>query len=139
MSKIGGIILSILGGTLSIVVFGVLLVALYPDLLILVRVFVTIFQAFMIMGGVLTLLGAFISILAKDEVNKKLGYIIIEIGAITGGINIISILGATQLRKEFSALSDKVVERVKCPICDYMNDINSRLCRYCGKKLENTT
>ena len=137
MSKEGGIALSIFGGILSITVFGILILVLYPEFLIFGRLFVTIFQVVMIIGGVITLIGAFISIFAKTEDNKKLAWITVLIGAILGGGNIISIFGAMQLKKgSLKALSEKDdINKIKCPLCSYKNDINDRICRYCGKEL----
>ncbi|MFW9873598.1 MAG: hypothetical protein ACFFG0_10875 [Candidatus Thorarchaeota archaeon] len=137
MSKEGGIVLSIIGGILSITVFGLLLLMLYPEILIFGRLFATIFQAVMIIGGVLTLIGAFISIVAKADDKKKLAWIIVIIGAILGGINIISIFGATQLKKESLGTLNETydVNKIICPLCSYKNDINTRICRYYGKEL----
>lgn len=137
MSKAGGIVLSIIGGILSIVLFGMLLQILYPEFLILGRIFITIFQSVMILGGVITLIGALISIFAKTENFKKLAWITVLIGAIIGGGNIIAIFGAVQLKKESSkTISEKKeINKIKCPLCSYENDINNRICRYCGKEL----
>lgn len=99
MSKAGGITLSIIGGFVSIVLFGILLVVIYPEFQIFGSLFLTIFQTIVIIGGTISILGAFISIFAKTQKVLQAAWIIVLIGAILGGGNILSIAGAIQIRK----------------------------------------
>ena len=98
MSKEGGIALSIFGGILSITVFGILILVLYPEFLILGRLFVTIFQFMLISGGVLTIIGTIIFLVVDTSKTAKIAWIIILIGAILGGGNIISIFAAVKTK-----------------------------------------
>jgi hypothetical protein len=52
----------------------------------------------MIIGGIITLVGAFMSLFTTTPDSIRIVWIIILIGAIVGGGNIVSILGAMQFR-----------------------------------------
>ncbi len=98
MSRVGGIILSFIGGLLSIFFFGMLLLVLYPEFQILGSLFVSIFKTFMIIGGIITIIGAFISLFTNTPDSIRIVWITILIGGLVGGGNILSILGAMQFR-----------------------------------------
>ena len=99
MSKAGGILLSIIGGIISIVVFGIFIFVIYPEFLIFGRLFAIIFQSTMIVGGIITIIGAMISAFSKSLKSIKIAWITILVGAILGGGNILSIFGAIQIKK----------------------------------------
>lgn len=99
MSKAGGIALSIIGGLISIVVFGMLLIVIYPEFQIFGSLFLIIFQTIVIIGGIISILGACISIFAKTQKILQFAWITVLIGAILGGGNILSIAGAIMIRK----------------------------------------
>ncbi|MBY8991319.1 MAG: hypothetical protein KGD58_11240 [Candidatus Lokiarchaeota archaeon] len=97
-SKTGGSVLGILGGAVSILI-GSLMLVLYPEFLILGRLFVTIFQFILISGGVLTIIGTIVFLGVDTSKTAKIAWIIILIGAILGGGNIISIFAAVKIKK----------------------------------------
>ncbi|MFX1346758.1 MAG: hypothetical protein ACFFAI_16800 [Promethearchaeota archaeon] len=98
ISKGGGFALGILGGTISIIL-GLLLLVLFPEFEIFGRLFITIFQLITILGGIVTIIGTFIFLLIETSNTAKLSWIIVLIGAILGGGNIISIFAAVQIKK----------------------------------------
>ncbi|MFW9771419.1 MAG: hypothetical protein ACFFBY_08525 [Promethearchaeota archaeon] len=99
MSKAAGIALSIIGGIISIVLFGFLLLVIYPEFLIFGSLFILIFQTVVIIGGIISILGGIISIFAKTQKSISFAWITILIGAILGGGNILSIIGAVQIKR----------------------------------------
>ncbi|MFX1375610.1 MAG: hypothetical protein ACFFA0_07345 [Promethearchaeota archaeon] len=136
MSKIGGIILSISGGIISLLV-GIFILVLFPEFKIL-GIFAVIFQIFLIIGGILTLIGDFISIRAKTEKDNNLAWKIILAGAMIGGVNILSFAGAVALKNEhFETIYEEDDDSIKieCPVCGHKNNIEYSICRYCGKAL----
>jgi hypothetical protein len=98
LTKAGGIILSFIGGLLSIFLFGFMLMFIFPELQILGSVFIMIFRTIMIIGGVITLIGAFISLFTNTPDGLSIVWKIVLIGAIIGGGNIPAIIGAMQFR-----------------------------------------
>lgn len=95
ISKAGGMILAIIGGLISLVVLGFLLLVIYPEILILGEVFANTFKLICIIGGIVTLVGVLIS-----AIKPEVGWIVILIGAILGGGNILSIVGAIMIKKD---------------------------------------
>jgi hypothetical protein len=98
MSRAGGIILSFIGGLLSIFLFGFALMFIYPEFQILGSLFISVFQTIMITGGIITLVGTFMSLFTNTPDSIRIAWIIILIGGLVGGGNILSILGAMQFR-----------------------------------------
>ena len=97
MSKVGGIILGLIGGLISIFL-GVTLKLLFPEFEILGDVFISVFRTIMIIGGIITLIGVFISLFTKKPDSIRIAWIIILIGGLLGGGNVISIIGAMQFK-----------------------------------------
>jgi len=93
MSKVAGVILSVIGGSLSLLL-GLFIFDIYPEFLIFGELFVLTFQIILILGGVISLFGALLS-----YIRPKLAWIIILIGALLGGGNILTIFGAIQIKK----------------------------------------
>jgi len=52
----------------------------------------------MIIGGVITLIGAFMSLFSNTPDSLRTVWIIVLIGAIVGGGNVLAILGAMQFK-----------------------------------------
>jgi len=98
MSRVGGIILSFIGGLLSIFFYGMMLLVIYPEFQILGSLFVSIFKTIMIIGGIITIVGAFMSLFTNTPDSIRIAWKIILFGGIVGGGNILSILGAMQFR-----------------------------------------
>ena len=97
MSKLGGIILGLIGGLINIFL-GVMLKVIFPEFEILGDIFIIVFQTIMIIGGIITLAGVFISLFTKTPNSIRIAWIIILIGGLVGGVNILSILGAMQFK-----------------------------------------
>jgi hypothetical protein len=97
MTKVGGIILGLIGGLISIFL-GSMLKVLFPEFEILGDLFILVFQTIMIIGGIITLVGVFISLFTKTPNSIRMVWIIILVGGLLGGGNILSILGAMQFR-----------------------------------------
>ncbi|MFX0028799.1 MAG: hypothetical protein ACFE8B_06290 [Candidatus Hermodarchaeota archaeon] len=93
-----GVVLGILGGTLSILI-GVLLLVLYPEFQIFGSLFLTIFQTVLILGGILAISGSILHLLAKNLMIAKQAWIFVLLGAILGGGNVFSIFAAVKLKK----------------------------------------
>lgn len=94
MSTTTGIVLGVIGGMISILI-GLFMPILYPEFYIFGEAFVTIFQTVVLIGGILCLIGSFITFK-----NLKIAWILVLVGAILGGGNIICIIGAVQIKKE---------------------------------------
>ena len=97
-SKGGGVVLGILGGGLSVLI-GVLLVWLYPDFQILGNLFVTTFQVIVISGGILSIIGSLLFLGVWDSRTARMTWVLVLLGAILGGGNIVSIFAAVKLKK----------------------------------------
>ncbi|MFX0026241.1 MAG: hypothetical protein ACFE8M_07485 [Candidatus Hermodarchaeota archaeon] len=110
MKKIGGIILTLIGGVLSILL-GIFITVIYPVFFILGELFVLILKIITILGGIISLLGALLSIF-----RPKLAWIIILIGGIIAGGNMLTIIGAILIKKHIKY--EKVMRVVKN---DYTN------------------
>lgn len=93
-----GVVLGITGGALSILI-GVLLAVLYPEFQIFGSLFVTLFQNVVILGGILSIAGALLCLGVKSSRNAKQAWILVLLGAILGGGNILSIAAAVKLKK----------------------------------------
>ena len=97
-SKNIGLILSFVGGIVSfglyfLIPFIFLDYVEYPNLYKIASFIGLILQIMCIIGGIIIIIGAFISI-AKEEIGWK----VILIGGLIGGVNILSIIGAIMLR-----------------------------------------
>ena len=93
ISKVSGVILSLIGGIISLLI-GLFIFDLYPQFLFFGELFVLIFQIILILGGIISLSGALLSF-----IRPKLAWIIILIGGLLGGGNILTIIGAGQIKK----------------------------------------
>ncbi len=90
-----GATIAIVGGFLSFFIAFLIPIA-YPELIeYLGSSFIQIMQVVIIMGGVLSIIGA-LCVLG----NKKMGKTIILIGALLSGVNIITIAGAAKIKSE---------------------------------------
>ena len=89
-----GLILSILGGLLSITL-GFSLAVIYPDFAPRVKDLFIIIQGFAIIGGYITLIGT-----AIVSFNVKVGKYLILLSGIVAGGNLLTIFGAIQLTKK---------------------------------------
>jgi hypothetical protein len=83
----GGFALSLLGGIISLFL-GFVIPWIYPEFYIFGELFVISFQIILIIGGIITILGAILY-----AANVYSARVLILIGSIVGGINIISIFG----------------------------------------------
>ena len=91
---LGGFIISLIGGLTSIALgFGIPFV--YPELVYYMEDVVLILQTFMIIGGIVSIVGAILVFF-----NPKLGGVIVLVGSFIAGLNIISIIGASRIFKK---------------------------------------
>ncbi|MBY8992096.1 MAG: hypothetical protein KGD58_15230 [Candidatus Lokiarchaeota archaeon] len=112
MTRVGGIILGLIGGFVSIFLFGFMLMIIYPEFEILGSVFILTFRIIMTIGGIITLVGVFISLFTKTPDSIRIAWIIILIGGLVGGGNILSILGAMQFKwyiKDIEEINQKKI------------------------------
>lgn len=99
MSRVAGVILSLIGGLISLFL-GLFLIDLYPEFLIIGELFVLTFQICMILGGLISFAGVLLS-----YIHLNLAWIIIFIGSLLGGVNILTAIGAILIKN--------VAEKVK--------------------------
>ena len=97
-SKGGGVVLGILGGGLSVLI-AVLLVWIYPEFQIFGNLFVTTFQVIVILGGLLSIIGSLLFLGVRDSRTGRMTWVLVLLGAILGGGNILSIFAAVKLKK----------------------------------------
>ena len=91
---LGGFIISLIGGLTSIALgFGIPFV--YPELVYYMEDVMLILQTFMIIGGIVSIVGAILVFF-----NPKLGGVIVLVGSFIAGLNIISIIGASRILKK---------------------------------------
>lgn len=110
MSRVAGVILSLIGGLISLLL-GLFLHDLYPEFLFFGEFFVLTFQICLILGGLISFTGVLLS-----YIRLKLAFIIILIGGLLGGGNILTLIGAGQIRKlksnvNYAMLSQKIKVR----------------------------
>lgn len=99
MSRVAGVILSLIGGLISLFL-GLFLIDLYPEFSSLGELFVLTFQICIILGGLISFAGILVS-----YIHLKLAWIIILLGSLLGGINILTAIGAILIKN--------VAEKVK--------------------------
>ena len=122
-----GLILSILGGLLSITL-GFSLRAFYPDLASRVPDLFIIIQGFAIIGGIITLIGT-----AIVSFNVKVGKYLILISGIVAGVNLLTIFGARQLTKKFTTQKQERLPYI-CASCGEFSHTFAEYCENCGTK-----
>ena len=105
MSRIAGVILSLIGGSISLFL-GLFLIDLYPEFLFFGEAFVLIFQICVILGGLISFAGVLLS-----YIHPKLAWIIILIGSLLGGGNILTIIGAIQIKNIVNKEKENIVYR----------------------------
>ncbi len=96
-----GFWLSILGGVISLIL-GFTIPWIYPEFYIFGEIFVLSFQIMLISGGLIIILGAILY-----AINTHSSRVLILIGSIVGGINIISLWGWRKIRDDFKGESFK--------------------------------
>ena len=99
MSRVAGVILSLIGGLISLLL-GLFLLGLYPEFLFFGEFFVSTFQICLILGGLISFAGVLLS-----YIHLNLAWIIIFIGSLLGGVNILTAIGAILIKN--------VAEKVK--------------------------
>jgi len=92
MSRIAGVILSLIGGSISLFL-GLFLIDLYPVILFFGELFALTFQICLILGGLISFAGVLLS-----YIRLKIAWIIILFGSLLGGGNILTIIGAIQIK-----------------------------------------
>ena len=122
-----GLILSILGGLLSITL-GFSLAAIYPDFASRVKDLFIIIQGFAIIGGYITLIGT-----AIVSFNVKVGKYLILLSGIVAGGNLLTIFGAIQLTKKFTTQKQERLPYI-CASCGEFSHTFAEYCENCGTK-----
>ncbi|MGB5910985.1 MAG: DNRLRE domain-containing protein [Promethearchaeia archaeon] len=106
MSRVAGVILSLIGGLISLLL-GLFIYDLFPEFLFFGELFVSTFQICLILGGLISFAGVLLS-----YIRQKLAFIIILIGGLLGGGNILTLIGAGQIRNaNYAILSQKIKAR----------------------------
>ena len=91
---LGGLIASLIGGLASILI-GFSIPFVYPEIEYYMEDFIIILQTIIIIGGIVNIIGSLVVFF-----KPKLGVIIIFIGGIVAGINIITLFGASSISKK---------------------------------------
>lgn len=86
--------LSILGGFISLIL-GFIIPWIYPEFYLFGEIFVLSFQIILSIGGIITILGAILY-----TTNARSSRVLILIGSLVGGLNIISLLGWRKIRDD---------------------------------------
>jgi len=137
---LGGIIISLIGGSTSILLgFGLALI--YPEIVYSIGDVIRVLQMIMIIGGVVSIIG---SILAFYK--PRLGSSIVAVGGFIAGINILTIIGASRILKKLKETGWKPTKKKQtpkgiggeffCPFCHSEVKSGQELCDYCGNRLD---
>lgn len=95
-----------IGGLISLVI-GISLPWIYPEFYLIGEEFVLTFQTVLIIGGILTIVGAILYV-----TNIAYSSIFIVIGGLLGGINIITLWGLRQMREDDSSAVRKLIQSI---------------------------
>ena len=138
---LGGIIISLIGGALSILLgFG--LPFIYPNITSSMTVITSILQITMIIGGIVSIFGA-LFVFYKP----RLGSTFVAVGGLISGLNIVTIVGAGRILKKLRESGWKPTKKKKrapkgkqgeiyCPFCHSEVKSGQELCDYCGNRIE---
>ncbi|MFX0005588.1 MAG: hypothetical protein ACFFA7_06580 [Promethearchaeota archaeon] len=117
ISKKTGIIISIIGGIFTILI-SFAIPTLYPELSSIGPNFVMILQIVTIIGGIITIVGGLLSLKAA-----LISGILVILGGIVGGGNIISFVAAGLILREHKASKIKVIdEKIIRIILNFLNN-----------------
>ena len=95
-----------IGGLISLVL-GISLPWIYPEFYLIGEVFVLTFQTVLIIGGIVTIVGAILYV-----ADKSYSSIFIVIGGLLGGLNIITLWGLRQMREDESPAIRKEIRSI---------------------------
>ncbi|MHA1391554.1 MAG: OmpL47-type beta-barrel domain-containing protein, partial [Promethearchaeota archaeon] len=137
---LGGIIISLIGGSISILLgFG--LPFIYPEIADSIGAIFLILQIAMIIGGIISIIGAFLVFY-----KPRLGSSIVTVGSLISGINIITIAGASRILKKLRDTGGKPTKKKRipkgiggeifCPFCHSEVKSGQSVCDYCGNRLD---
>jgi len=137
---LGGIIISLIGGSISILLgFG--LPFIYAEIANSMGAVFLILQSAMIIGGIVSIIGAFLVFY-----KPRLGSSIVAVGSLISGINIITIAGASRILKKLRDTGGKPTKKKRtpkgisgeifCPYCHSEVKSGQGVCDYCGNRLD---
>ena len=137
---LGGIIISLIGGSISILLgFG--LPFIYPEIAYFMEDIFILLQIIMIIGGIVSIIGAFLVFY-----KPRLGSSIVVVGSLISGINIITVAGAGRILKKLRAtgripqkkkkMPKGIGDEIFCPFCHSEVKPGQEFCEYCGNRID---
>lgn len=132
---------SLLGGVISLI-SGCIIPWIFPEFYIFGEIFVLSFQIILIIGGLITILGAILY-----TMNAHSSRVLILIGSLVGGLNIISLLAWRKIREDYIFVKayreskelfflNEIKWIYDCPECGAEIKLEYKVCGNCG--MENT-